>query len=29
MRWDALVEHATGEPLTVAHMARQLERGRP
>jgi peptidyl-dipeptidase A len=26
LRWDALVERATGEPLTAAHMARQLER---
>jgi peptidyl-dipeptidase A len=24
MRWDALVEHATGEPLTATHLARQL-----
>ena len=26
LRWDALVERATGEPLTAAHLARQLER---
>jgi hypothetical protein len=25
LRWDALVERATGEPLTAAHLARQLE----
>lgn len=24
MRWDHLVEHATGEPLTATHLARQL-----
>ncbi len=24
MRWDELVEHATGEPLTAIHLARQL-----
>jgi peptidyl-dipeptidase A len=24
MRWDKLVEHATGEPLTATHLARQL-----
>lgn len=24
LRWDALVERATGEPLTAVHMARQL-----
>jgi peptidyl-dipeptidase A len=24
MRWDALMEHATGEPLTVRHFAAQL-----
>jgi len=24
MRWDTLVEHATGEPLTASHLARQL-----
>jgi len=24
MRWDALVEHATGEPLSATHLARQL-----
>src|SRR5947209_18839947 len=24
LRWDRLVEHATGEPLTAAHLARQL-----
>jgi peptidyl-dipeptidase A len=24
LRWDALVERATGEPLTAAHLARQL-----
>jgi peptidyl-dipeptidase A len=24
LRWDQLVEHATGEPLTAAHLARQL-----
>jgi peptidyl-dipeptidase A len=23
-RWDALVEHATGEPLNASHLARQL-----
>lgn len=28
LRWDALVERATGEPLTAAHLARQLARGR-
>jgi peptidyl-dipeptidase A len=26
LRWDALVERATGAPLTAAHLARQLER---
>jgi peptidyl-dipeptidase A len=26
LRWDALVERATGEPLTAEHMARQLAR---
>jgi peptidyl-dipeptidase A len=26
LRWDALVERATGEPLSAAHLARQLER---
>jgi peptidyl-dipeptidase A len=24
LRWDRLVERATGEPLTAAHLARQL-----
>jgi peptidyl-dipeptidase A len=24
LRWDALVEHATGEPLSASHLARQL-----
>src|SRR5262249_42014890 len=24
LRWDALVERATGEPLSAAHLARQL-----
>ncbi|HEY7105250.1 MAG TPA: M2 family metallopeptidase [Acidimicrobiia bacterium] len=24
LRWDALIERATGEPLTAAHLARQL-----
>jgi len=24
MRWDELVTHATGEPLTAAHLAREL-----
>ncbi len=24
MRWDELVEHATGEPLSATHLARQL-----
>ncbi len=24
LRWDALVAHATGEPLTAAHLAREL-----
>jgi peptidyl-dipeptidase A len=24
LRWDALVEHATGEPLTAKHLARQF-----
>jgi peptidyl-dipeptidase A len=28
LRWDALVERATGEPLSVEHFARQLERNR-
>jgi peptidyl-dipeptidase A len=26
LRWDALVERATGEPLSAAHLARQLTR---
>ncbi|MFN8027907.1 MAG: M2 family metallopeptidase [Acidimicrobiia bacterium] len=26
VRWDALVERATGEPLSARHLARQLER---
>jgi peptidyl-dipeptidase A len=26
LRWDALVERATGEPLSAHHLARQLER---
>jgi peptidyl-dipeptidase A len=28
LRWDALVERATGEPLTARHLARQLTRTR-
>jgi hypothetical protein len=24
LRWDRLVEQATGEPLTAVHLARQL-----
>ena len=28
LRWDELVERATGEPLTAAHLARQLADGR-
>ena len=24
LRWDALVEHATGAPLSVEHFAREL-----
>ncbi|MCZ7588967.1 MAG: M2 family metallopeptidase [Gaiella sp.] len=27
LRWDRLVEQATGEPLTAAHAARMIERG--
>ena len=27
VRWDALLEQATGEPLTAAHAARFIERG--
>ncbi len=27
LRWDQLVEQATGEPLTAAHAARFIERG--
>lgn len=27
VRWDQLVEQATGEPLTASHMARGIERG--
>jgi peptidyl-dipeptidase A len=27
LRWDALVERATGEPLTADHLARQLVKG--
>jgi peptidyl-dipeptidase A len=27
LRWDALVERATGEPLTATHLARALESG--
>ena len=27
VRWDALLEQATGEPLTAAHAAREIERG--
>jgi len=27
VRWDRLVEEATGEPLTAAHAARMIERG--
>ena len=27
LRWDGLVEAATGEPLTAAHAARMIERG--
>ena len=26
MRWDALIAHATGEPLTVDHLADWLAR---
>jgi len=27
VRWDRLIEQATGEPLTAAHLAREIERG--
>ena len=27
VRWDRLVEQATGEPLTAAHVARTIEAG--
>jgi peptidyl-dipeptidase A len=27
VRWDELVEHATGEPLTATHLAREIELG--
>ncbi len=27
LRWDALVEHATGEPLTARHLAAELQVG--
>jgi len=27
VRWDRLLEQATGEPLTAAHAARTIDRG--
>ena len=27
IRWDQLIERATGEPLTAAHLAREIELG--
>jgi peptidyl-dipeptidase A len=29
LRWDEVVAHATGEPLSATHLAREIERGLP